>query len=528
MVGLSFAKDIFLKQYHGSQFMMNSFFCFLAVFTDKNIIEGAYVDKYFILKKIMVAKVMSYHVFRFTILFICLLPTICIFANQLNDDITTIRERVLNIMVWETDKNLSTLIQEAIQYEKTLNSSCYWPDINYTNQNVHWLTIEHMKRITTMLQALTMNGSTVQNDTKLLSSVHCALNVWLIRDFKHAFWWNNQIGVPLEATKHLLMLGDSVTEFEREKIKNISYRADWWNGGSTAVGANLVWMIQVQLYRSLATNNLTGIEQGFSKMWQDVTMKPIGGQGLQNDWSYNFHGLLLLSGTYGTVWMNNILSFFACSYGTQYGLNEEKQSLIAQALVKGYAWMIIGNAYDWQVVGRLIDVPSRRFYAFFNIYTIRLLAQMISLNDIKIELNNLADRLEQRPNSPLLIGNKHFYTSDYQVHRRRNWISTIKMQSIRKDPVECFDGQNLKGEHLGQGVINIYSSTDTKQYKLIFPLLDWQAINGITVEHGIPIESCPHGPKGLIKLPFVGGVSDGQYGLAMMDTATHNLTAQRS
>jgi hypothetical protein len=25
---------------------------------------------------------------------------------------------------------------------------------------------------------------------------------------------------------------------------------------------------------------------------------------------------------------------------------------------------------------------------------------------------------------------------------------------------------------------------------------------------------------------FVGGVSDGQYGLAMMDTASHNLTAK--
>jgi chondroitin AC lyase len=32
----------------------------------------------------------------------------------------------------------------------------------------------------------------------------------------------------------------------------------------------------------------------------------------------------------------------------------------------------------------------------------------------------------------------------------------------------------------------------------------------------------------VIKLPFVGGVSDGQYGLAMMDTASHNLTAKRS
>jgi hypothetical protein len=32
----------------------------------------------------------------------------------------------------------------------------------------------------------------------------------------------------------------------------------------------------------------------------------------------------------------------------------------------------------------------------------------------------------------------------------------------------------------------------------------------------------------IIRKNFVGGVSDGQYGLTMMDTATHNLTAQRS
>ena len=32
----------------------------------------------------------------------------------------------------------------------------------------------------------------------------------------------------------------------------------------------------------------------------------------------------------------------------------------------------------------------------------------------------------------------------------------------------------------------------------------------------------------LKRLSFVGGVSDGQYGLAMMDTASHNLTAKRS
>ena len=33
-----------------------------------------------------------------------------------------------------------------------------------------------------------------------------------------------------------------------------------------------------------------------------------------------------------------------------------------------------------------------------------------------------------KSNAIPLIGNKHFYTSDYQVHRRRiNWTSTIKI-----------------------------------------------------------------------------------------------------
>jgi hypothetical protein len=101
------------------------------------------------------------------------------------------------------------------------------------------------------------------------------------------------------------------------------------------------------------------------------------------------------------------------------------------------------------------------------------------------------------------------------------------MQSIRTQPMECINGENLKAEHTGQGVLNLYIG-NSYDYDLIFPLLDWQAINGITVEHNIPLESCKNGGFPLKKLSFVGGVSDGQYGLAMMDTASHNLIAKRS
>jgi chondroitin AC lyase len=56
-------------------------------------------------------------------------------------------------------------------------------------------------------------------------------------------------------------------------------------------------------------------------------------------------------------------------------------------------------------------------------------------------------------------------------------------------------------------------------------------MNGITVEHGIPILPC--GPQTgnvfpILSTAFVGGVSDGVYGAAAMDTATHNLTGHRA
>ena len=74
-----------------------------------------------------------------------------------------------------------------------------------------------MERITTMLQALTVNGSTIKNDPKIRAQVHCALNTWFLNDWQNPNWWFNQIDIPLEATSQLLMLSDNATSLEIEK-----------------------------------------------------------------------------------------------------------------------------------------------------------------------------------------------------------------------------------------------------------------------------------------------------------------------
>ncbi|CAF4070016.1 unnamed protein product, partial [Rotaria magnacalcarata] len=153
------------------------------------------------------------------------------------------------------------IVQAAISYNENLDSSCYGKDINYADRGLaNWATEEHLKRVNTMMQALTHPNSSVRNEPRLAIGTHCALNVWLVRDWLNPNWWFNQIGIPLLVTGQLLMLGDNVTNFEVQKITEISFRSDWWEH-DPGTGANLIWMLQIELYRSLATNNRTGIEQ---------------------------------------------------------------------------------------------------------------------------------------------------------------------------------------------------------------------------------------------------------------------------
>ncbi|CAF1484138.1 unnamed protein product [Adineta steineri] len=463
------------------------------------------------------------------IIILCLLSsTWCVIAYIPNDDISIIHERVMELMVWPVKENISIVVGNAAVFTKTLNSSCYWPDVNYYDKGLDtWFTAEHVYRVTTMLQALTVNGSSLKNDPEIRASAHCALNVWLVKDWQNPNWYFNEIRIPLHLTSQLLMLGDNATSFEIEKIEEISYRAAWWLSRGTDVGANLLWMIQIEIYRSLATNNITGIVQGFTRMWQDITFQSASSIGVQYDWSYHFHGRQLLSGSYGMIWAELIFSFVVCTQGTQFVVSDQQLSLFVDFITKGDAWMIRGCNWDFNVIGRAIARPEREQRVSFYTPSIRKVAELVEDYDTKIQLLSFADRLDDQSNASLLIGNKNFFLSDYQMHHRENWAAGIHMQSSRTQPTECINGENQKAEHTGQGVLNLYVG-NTYDYDNVYPLWDWQAINGITVEHDIPLERCNGATFPWILLPFVGGVSDSQYGLAMMDTASHNLTAQRS
>ena len=99
----------------------------------------------------------------------------------------------------------------------------------------------------------------------------------------------------------------------------------------------------------------------------------------------------------------------------------------------------------------------------------------------------------------------------------------------------------MLGEHEGDGVLSVYGNVsrgaagteyvpaEASSPNAIFPLFDWQALNGITAEHAPPVETCgADNVWPVINTAFVGAACDGMYAAFAHDTATHNLTAQRS
>ena len=100
------------------------------------------------------------------------------------------------------------------------------------------------------------------------------------------------------------------------------------------------------------------------------------------------------------------------------------------------------------------------------------------------------------------------------------------MCSERVKGAETSRLENIQGYHMGDGASFLYQKGS--EYENIFPFWDWKKIPGTTVhqnEETLPL-LLAHGY--FIKSSFVGGVSDGKDGIAVMHYKRDGLEAKKS
>jgi chondroitin AC lyase len=210
--------------------------------------------------------------------------------------------------------------------------------------------------------------------------------------------------------------------------------------------------------------------------------------------------------------------------GTGWAMPSDKLEIYRNYLLQGQNWVSYRGSMDISACGRQLSPSSPRDKA----RAIARVMECAATFDIPHASEYLA--FVSRNSSPSsvndLIGNRIFWRSDYVIQRQPNFCATLKMHSKRVVGTESLNGENLSGYYLSDGTLYLYGSGD--EYQDLFPVWDWRKLPGVTCSQSA--EPPPPITAQSLKTDrdFVGGVSDGTIGCAVMDYDRDGVKAHKA
>jgi chondroitin AC lyase len=390
-----------------------------------------------------------------------------------------------------------------------------WGDIDYANTNATaWAPANHVNRAYRMAQAYAQPESPQQGKPELKQAILRAFDFWTRERPKCPNWWYNVIGVPRTMYRLMLLIEGELSKEQREAGLAVLEEAKL---GMT--GQNLVWVAEVTIARGCLAKEAWLVQVAFDSLAKEIRVTT--GEGVQPDCSFHQHGDQLYSGGYGRGFSQDCPHFAVLARGTCFQFPQEKVDILSSYLLDGQQWMARGSTFDYSACGREISRKGAGS-AKGLIGACRDLAQLDSPR--KAEFEAFAARLEKPTPRNALVGNKHFWRVDYMAHHRPESMASVRMTSPRTLQTETCNDESLLGRHLSDGLLYLYQTGD--EYTGIFPVWDWKRLPGITCELTDDPPVTKNGQRG--QRAFVGGVSNGQYGLAAMDFARGKLTAKKA
>lgn len=427
-----------------------------------------------------------------------------------------------------------------------------WSDIDYNETPAGgWSPWDHVRRLTVMAKAYRTPGQSFYNDPQLLIQIESALRYvdtfYGLTRLPNGNWWFWTLGVPLDLGPTLVMMRGDITQSTYDDlVRDMQLRignSPTARGivGPVPVGENLVWSSFTHLCLALLKDD-PAILASVREAMASVTMPAIG-DGIQSDSSFHQHGAQLYTGGYGGSFANDVAKYALITRGTSFALPPQSLNAFSDYMADGIAWSLYGNYFDVSVISR--EVARRSTTGFNGIAALVQAAQFDSprVNEIRgpatrmlqswtwglpTELAGaatIAERSNVAPSWP--SGHRHYFQSDYTVHRRPNWFASIKMVSTRTKSGEGTNGENILGSRQSDG--RFFLSLSGSEYfgSDVWPALDWSRLPGITVEQSPAAADATYG-FGLRAI--AGGTGDGRNGVSMMDVAPLNslLTAKKS
>jgi len=422
-------------------------------------------------------------------------------------DLDTVRQRILEPLLAPVPAEAARKLLE------TLRPDGSWPDIDYQDRSRSgWKTVRHLSNVAALARAYRSPGSKLQGDETLRRAVLSSLDYWLSHDFQNSNWWWNQIGVPRALLPTLLLVENDLSAEQRSRAFTILRRAKI---GMT--GQNLVWVTEITAVRGILENDPELVATAYRRIAGEIRLS--AGEGMQADFSFHQHGPCLYNHGYGAAFAGDCSEIATQVAGTRFAFPEEKIALLASLILDGSQWMARGSVTDFGAEGR--EITRRGQTAHYLSTAARNMLQLPTGREAEFRV--LAARASGQP-APPLVGNRHFWRSDLTTHHRPGYYTSARMFSTRvaNTDMPC-NGEGLKSHHIADGC-NMLLRTG-REYQEIFPVWDWLKIPGTTAEQRAELSGSP---RRMGKTSFVGGVSDGAYGLAAFELQRDGLSARKS
>ncbi len=392
-----------------------------------------------------------------------------------------------------------------------------WPDIDYANKEPgSWLTQRHLSRLQAMAAAYSKPDHPLAGNAELRTAILRALEHWTENDYVNPNWWYPQIGVPQTMAPILILMGPAVPpELKTQTIQRVLGRSKM---GMT--GQNKVWLAGIAFMKGLLLDDPSLMAQARDQIFSELRITTQ--EGVQPDYSFHQHGPQLQWGNYGAAFGSDMIHWANIFRGTSYALESQRLEVLRGYLQEGPVWILWKGRMDISGCGRQIfrDCQSGKGQS-----ALRQLESMKSIDPSQTDAYVRLIAATGPESENTLVGNKHFWRSDITVHRRPTWYASVKMSSTRVIGAETCNGENLLGLHLGDGVTYFYR-TGT-EYDDLFPIWDWRRLPGTTCRQD-PGSLVPNSKACRGRSDFVGGLSDGQHGLAAMEYLRDSLHARKA
>lgn len=457
------------------------------------------------------------NIILYTVLFLALIgiPT---GVAAVNPDIEIIRQRILAELIESKvdDDVISALVH-------TIKEDGSWPGINYVDvSRIGYDQVRHVSNLYLLAVGYKKPESSFYRNTAVLKVIQSAVDFWTKNDFIADNWHTNEIGNPMSLTRILLLMDGELTERQTTELTRLAQRANLDAWGARP-GGDLIKIAGIMAEMAICKNDEAALKKALEAI--SAQIKITTGLGIKSDLGFHHRTDRVTSIlAYGTSYATTFADWAVRLAGTPFSFPQEPMKLIIDYYLEGICKSMV---HAWYKAPGIMNRGMSRKGAL-DAADAEMPGKLLMVSDYrKQELENIVKIRtgKQRPN---LTYNKFFWHSEYAIHQRPGYHTTVRMFSDRNHTMEApHNEESLKMHHYADGA-NFISVTG-KEYFDIYPVWDWQKIPGTTI---VQKPVLPHWnqivKKG--KTDFVGAVSDGLYGAATFDfDSPHDpLTAKKA